>query len=145
MIARASLFTDHKISGLPIRAKYRHFSTICEQRFDKSQTDPITSSLKWWSSRHGVATLYSCLGCFIRQFAISLHTFLCMTFHVIPRGNVGVKFPCTWQLFCSRDSGFRHISVIVYDIFACLTFSLVATKNKRGRGMMSVLQNQRLS
>ena len=26
--ARASLFTDHKISGLPIRAKNKHFRTI---------------------------------------------------------------------------------------------------------------------
>ena len=25
---RASLFTDHRISGRPIRAKYKHFKTI---------------------------------------------------------------------------------------------------------------------
>ena len=25
---RASLFTDHKISGRPIRAKYKHYKTI---------------------------------------------------------------------------------------------------------------------
>ena len=25
VIDRASLFTDHRISGLPIRAKYKHF------------------------------------------------------------------------------------------------------------------------
>ena len=31
VIARASLFTDHEISGLPIRTKYGHFRTICEQ------------------------------------------------------------------------------------------------------------------
>ena len=36
-MARASLFTDHKISVLPIRAKYRHVSTICEQTVDNSQ------------------------------------------------------------------------------------------------------------
>ena len=28
MIDRASLFTDHRISGLPIRSKYKHFRTI---------------------------------------------------------------------------------------------------------------------
>ena len=28
VIHRASLFTDHRISGLPIRAKYKHFRTI---------------------------------------------------------------------------------------------------------------------
>ena len=42
--ARASLFTDHKIASLPIRAKYRHFRTICEQIFDNSPTDLISSS-----------------------------------------------------------------------------------------------------
>ena len=31
---RASLFTDHEISGRPIRAKYRHFTTICETSDD---------------------------------------------------------------------------------------------------------------
>ena len=28
VIYRASLFTDHRISGLPLRAKYKHFRTI---------------------------------------------------------------------------------------------------------------------
>ena len=28
VIDRASLFTDHRISGRPIRAKYKHFRTI---------------------------------------------------------------------------------------------------------------------
>ena len=37
--ARASLFTDHKMSGLPIRARYRHLRTICEQTVDNS---PLT-------------------------------------------------------------------------------------------------------
>ena len=58
--ARASWFTDRKISGLPIRAKYKHFRTICEQTFDNSPTDPISSSLNWWSSMHGVETLKNC-------------------------------------------------------------------------------------
>ena len=39
--ARASLFTDHKISSLPISAKYEHFRTICEQTADNSPTDPF--------------------------------------------------------------------------------------------------------
>ena len=54
---RASLFTDHRISGLPIRAMFQHFITICEHTCDNSQTDFISSSLKWWSSMHGVDTL----------------------------------------------------------------------------------------
>ena len=32
--ARASIFTDHKMSGLPIRARYTHLRTICEQTVD---------------------------------------------------------------------------------------------------------------
>ena len=39
VMARASSFTDHKISGLPIRAKYGHFRIICEQTVDNSPTD----------------------------------------------------------------------------------------------------------
>ena len=55
--ARASLFTDHRISSLPIRAKKRHFRTTCERTVDNSPTDPISSSLNRWSSLHGVATV----------------------------------------------------------------------------------------
>ena len=54
---RASLFTDHRISGRPIRAKYKHFRTILEHPCDNSPTDFVSSFLKWWSSMHGVATL----------------------------------------------------------------------------------------
>ena len=43
--ARASLFTDHDMSGLPIRAKYTPFKTICDQTVDNFPTDPISSSL----------------------------------------------------------------------------------------------------
>ena len=57
VIERASLFTDHKISGRPIRAKYQHFKTISEHTFDNSPTDFVSSSLKWWSLMHGGDTL----------------------------------------------------------------------------------------
>ena len=66
--ARASLFADHKISGLPVRAKCRHLRTIWEQTFDNSRTDHHSSSLNWRSSRHGVETLY---GCWVVSFANS--------------------------------------------------------------------------
>ena len=54
---RASLFTDHRISGRPIRAKFQHFRTIWLHTCDNSPTDFVSSSLKWWSSMHGVDTL----------------------------------------------------------------------------------------
>ena len=57
---RSSLFTDHRMSGRPILAKYKHFRTIWEHVLDNSQTDFVSSSLKWWSSMHGVDTLWSC-------------------------------------------------------------------------------------
>ena len=60
VIDRASLFTDHRISGLPILAKYKNFRTIWDDTFDNSPTDFNSSSLKWWSSMHGVDTLLSC-------------------------------------------------------------------------------------
>ena len=36
---RASLFTDQRMSGLPIRAKYKHFKTMREQTSDMCPTD----------------------------------------------------------------------------------------------------------
>ena len=50
VIDRASLFTDHRISVLPIRAKYKHLKTIGEHTFDNLPTDVNSSSVKWWSS-----------------------------------------------------------------------------------------------
>ena len=43
---RTSLFTDHKISGRPILARYNHFRTIGEQVLDNSPRDFNSSSLK---------------------------------------------------------------------------------------------------
>ena len=54
---RASLFTDHRISGRPIRAKKKHFRTIWEHTCNNSPTDLFSSSSKWWSSMQGVDTL----------------------------------------------------------------------------------------
>ena len=54
---RASVFTDQRMSGLPIRARYKHFNTICEHTFDKSPTDLSSSFLKWRSSKQGLETV----------------------------------------------------------------------------------------
>ena len=57
LIDRASLFTENRISGRPIRAKYQYFKTIWEHTCDNPPTNFISSSLKWWTSMHGVDTL----------------------------------------------------------------------------------------
>ena len=43
---RTSLFTDQRMSGLPIRAKYKHFKTIYEHTLDTSPTVSDSSSSK---------------------------------------------------------------------------------------------------
>ena len=58
----------------------RHVRTISEHTLDNSPTISSSSFLNWWSSRHGVETLYSCsFSLSVRQFAISFHAFLRMT------------------------------------------------------------------
>ena len=57
---RASLFTAQRMSGLPIRARHKHFKTICEHTFDNSPADSSSSSFKWWSSKQGLETLFHC-------------------------------------------------------------------------------------
>ena len=45
---RARLFADQRMSGLPNRARYKHYyKTIHEQTSDDSPTDPSSSILKW--------------------------------------------------------------------------------------------------
>ena len=44
--ARAVLFTDQKLTSLSIRAKYKHFKTICEHTVDNSPSDSSSSFLK---------------------------------------------------------------------------------------------------
>ena len=121
-------YGQSKISCLPIRAKCRHFRTICEQTLDNSPTDPTSSS----KSRHGVATLNNCR---VVLFACSHYlstNFFRMTFHVKgPWGNIRIRFLGNWKFFQSsgRIPGFEHISVNVNNILAYLTFSLSTTQS----------------
>ena len=82
VIARANLFTDHKVSGPPMRAKYKHFRTFVSKQWIILQQIHFLlvkrMVIKAW--RYDFIPL---LSCFIRKFAISFHAFLCMTFHVI--------------------------------------------------------------
>ena len=49
-----------RMSGLPIRAKYKHFKIICEHTCDSSPTDSSSSCLNWWSSKQRLETLKNC-------------------------------------------------------------------------------------
>ena len=84
----------------PLRAKYRHFRTICEQAVDTTPTDRVSSSLNWWS----IILAWRCdfvqlLSCFVRQFEMSFHANLCMAFHIIgPRRYCFcIRFPWSSQ------------------------------------------------
>ena len=138
--ARASLFTDHKISSLPIHAKYEHFKTICEQTMDNSPTDPISSFLHpYMASR--LCTIVESFYLQVRNIVlhISLHNLPChRTMKILFRHQVS-----PWPLFLKnfqstrKNPWFEHTSVVIHNILANMTFSL--------RKMMSVLPNQRLS
>ena len=58
--ARASLFTDQRMSGLPTRARYKHYKTICEHILTILQPCSNSSFLKLWSSKQSVETSCNC-------------------------------------------------------------------------------------
>ena len=145
--ARASLFTDHKMSGLPIRARY----TICKQTVDNPPTDSFfSSSLNWWWSMHGVATLPNC---WVVLFASSQH----LSIHSLP------DLPCrkTKKIWLLHQVSLKLWSVVFPGlqqkpwIRSCpcslsqchyLLYTLFEyNPNIRGREMMLVLPSQRLS
>ena len=68
--ARGVYVQKKRLSGLPIRARYKYFKTICEYLFDNSPTDSSSSSLKLRSSKQGVETLCNCS---VFLFASSQH------------------------------------------------------------------------
>ena len=45
--ARASLFADHGMSDLPMRAEWKHFKTMWKQTFDNCPTVSSSSYLNW--------------------------------------------------------------------------------------------------
>ena len=47
MTDRANLLTDHRMSGRPIRARYKHFYIMFEQTSDNSPLWFSSSGLKW--------------------------------------------------------------------------------------------------
>ena len=87
------------------------------------------------------------LGCSVRQFTISLHTFLCMTLHIMgPWRDVCVRFPEP------RTFSFAPAQILDSNIFCnCRQYlhlfrvPLECTPSRRGQEMMLVLPNRFLS
>ena len=129
LIDLANLFPDHRMSGFPIRAKYKHFRTIWEHTCDNSPTDYVSSSLKWWSSMHGVNTLKSC---WVVLFANSQYR----TTHVLAWPSISLgheekrKFPeyGNFSVLKRGSSRFKHGSVTFHNIFAYFTIFSTATQ-----------------
>ena len=86
---RASLFTDHRISGRPILAKYKHFRTILGAYLGQ-----FSNRFHFFFSEMMVIDAWSryfveLLNRIVCQLTISFHTFLDMTIHIVgPRGNM---------------------------------------------------------
>ena len=92
VIALAISLTNQRMSGLPNRAKYEHFKTICEQTCDDSPTDSSSSCLNWWSSKQWLETLYNS-SIFVCQLAVSLKAFSSTSLHVVgPRHRLCGRF-----------------------------------------------------
>ena len=127
MTAIGSLFTDQRKSGLPIRAKYKHFKTIWERTTDNSPTVSNSSFWKLWSSKQSVETVYNCS---VFLFASSQYIFYVLfrvSFHVVgPRDSFCVKILPSWYFFsCSgRYSWFEHFLVLTDNVFVRFTFTL---------------------
>ena len=92
--ALVSLFTDHRMSSLPICARCKQFKTICEHTCEKYPIDSWSSTLNWWPSKQGLETVYSFQSCWSTVQSISLNAFLSMSFHVVgPRYSLALDFP----------------------------------------------------
>ena len=91
------------MSGLSIRAKYRHFRTICEQTAENSPTHSFF--FKLMVIHAWCCDFVSSLSRFICKFEMSFHRFLRVPFHVIgPRkycfcGSCCARLSATLQVF----------------------------------------------
>ena len=129
MLRPRSLSTGHRISGLPMRANYRQFKTICEHTSDDSPTDFNDSTVNWWSSSHGVDTFVKLSSCFGRQLTTSVRTHLGITFHIVGPCRKYSGCPSVVIVRCScGNSGFEHGSVLVNNMFACFAMSLITSQ-----------------
>ena len=145
--ALARLFTDQRMSSLPIRAKYEHFKTFCEQTSDTSQLIWVLLS---WSGDHPSKDLRLCITA--RSFCLPVRNISQRIFeHVPPCRRTTLLFSCEafptlviFQLlqqklvirtfFCVHRWWFRS---------ACIHVECIP--NIRGREMKLVPQDQHSS
>ena len=146
MTARASLFTDQRVSGLPMLAKYKHFKTVCEHTLGNSPTVSSSSFLKLWSSKHGVETLYKYM---LSVFCVPAHNiFPRKPSHVLP-------YRMTTRQFLREVSPTLATVSLLQQTFVIRTFVCIPQQycrsicihvecipNTPGQGLMFVLQDQ---
>ena len=146
--ALASFLTDHRMSGLPIRAKYKHIKTTCEHTFDNSPTVSNSSFLKWWSVQAWLKDLLC--SCSNSLFANSQYRQRIPS-HVLPyhktkRSFSRAIFPTRWLLSCSGgDSWFKHFHVFINKYFRSICIHIGYVPGTHGQEMMLVFPGQTVS
>ena len=111
---RASLFTDHKISGLPIRAKTGRFKKNCEQTVDNSPADPISSFFKLMVINTWSCDFVQLLSTYICKFAICFRAFLGMTFHIIGPRRFSVSTAPPGGPADKKNSFIRNLNMLSF-------------------------------
>ena len=121
-----------KKSRLPIRAKYRHFRTICEH------TGQFSYWLIFLLLIDGLTGMVLRLCTFVESFHsqirnvfadISLYNFPCRkTKKIWFLHQVSLKLLYVFFLGSSRNPGFEHIFVVCHNVITYCTISLSTTK-----------------
>ena len=136
VIARASLLTDHRISGLPMRAKHKHFRTIREHTSDNSPTDFNSPQDKEWIlSTTAKVFLFA-------NFTIAFpHTF----WHDLPCRRTTWKSPMFPRLVVFPENSWIQTWLCNCQQYLCsCRVVFECSPSVRDQGTMSVLPNQLL-
>ena len=106
--ARASLFTDHRTSGLQMRAKKRHVRTMRQQTFDNSphRFQPLLLDLKTVDTRcRGLTQL---LDVFL-LFAVPFNECLCASRHATGQCyHLATSLLFLWKFMIRTSFGTRR-------------------------------------
>ena len=153
VIDRASLFTDHRISGRPNSCQV----STCQNHlrvymWQFSKQNFISSSLKWWSSMHGVDTLQSCCVDLLADSQYrSTHFFAWPSIFIRPWRDTKIfrRFSEYGSVFCSlrKNSRFKHGSVNCPQ-YLCLfhiVFECIPSIHDQGKDVVSPRSTSLLS